>query len=78
MDSLKMRPTRGSLEAVQMPVNCPEFDPVVEVLVMLTLSMVVLKLLLLLLLLPVVLLSVILLPLLPPVQTAGPGIGYSL
>lgn len=77
MDSLKMRPTRGSLEAVQMPVNCPEFDPVVEVLVMLTLSMVVLKLLLLLLL-PVVLLSVILLPLLPPVQTAGPGIGYSL
>lgn len=73
-----MRPTRGSLEAVQMPVNCPEFDPVVEVLVMLTLSMVVLKLLLLLLLLPVVLLSVILLPLLPPVQTAGPGIGYSL
>lgn len=74
-----MRPTRGSLEAVQMPVNCPEFDPVVEVLVMLTLLMVVLKLLLLLLLLlPVVLLSVILLPLLPPVQTAGPGIGYSL
>lgn len=73
-----MRLTRGSLEAVQMPVNCPEFDPVVEVLVMLTLSMVVLKLLLLLLLLPVVLLSVILLPMLPPVQTAGPGIGYSL